>query len=326
MLMSVVLIPFQRTFSREPKKDKGFKALVPEIKGLWWNITGNPDLGIYNSPNQQPVDFAVWQAKDGTFQLWSCIRGTRAGGKSRLFYRWEGKSITERNWTPIGIAMEADTTVGEEESGLQAPFVLKDKGIYFMFYGDWNRICLAESNDGKVFTRVINKDKNPSLFTGSLYNTRDPMVMKAKDTYFCYYTGHIMKDDKSDHPKAAIFCRTSKDLVNWSDEITVSSGGSASTLTDWFGGDCECPFVIGINDRYVLFRNQVYGKNSMNTQYCSWDPLNFGINVDDYLVSHLPVAAPEIIKVKKQYYIFALKPDFDGIMAAKLRFVKKKMK
>ena len=41
------------------------------------------------------MDFAVWQAKDGTWQLWSCIRQTKCGGKTRLFYRWEGKALTD---------------------------------------------------------------------------------------------------------------------------------------------------------------------------------------------------------------------------------------
>lgn len=302
-------------------KDERYK---PVIDGDWWEITSNPDVGAYTSPKQQPVDFAVWQAEDGTFQLWSCIRNTNSGGNTRLFYRWEGKSITDTNWTPMGIAMEADTTLGEVKSGLQAPFVLKDNGRYFMFYGDWNRICLAESTDGKTFTRVINEEGNPSLFTGSLYNARDPMVLKIDDTYYCYYCSHERKDDKLDHPKAAVFCRTSKDLKQWSDEMVVSNGGSAQKMTDWYGGDCECPFVVRIDDKYILFRNQVYGKNSLNTQYCSNDPLNFGIDNDDFLVGQLPYAAPEIIKVGNQYYIVALKPGLDGMMAAKVKFEKVK--
>ncbi len=299
------------------------KVIVPEIDGEWWSITGNPDLGDYTSPKQQPVDFAVWQAEDGTFQLWSCIRGTKAGGKTRLFYRWEGKNITDTAWTPMGIAMEADTALGEQKSGLQAPFVFKDMGKYKMVYGDWNRICLAESTDGKTFSRVLNDQNNPSLFTGSLSNTRDPMILKIKDTYYCYYTGHEGKDDKLDHPKAAVFCRTSTDFKNWSEEVVVSNGGSAQKLTSWYGGDCECPFVVDLGGKYMLFRNQVYGKNSSNTQYLSENPLDFGVGKDDCMVSKLTYAAPEIIRVGDQYYIVALKPGLNGMIAAKIKFVEK---
>lgn len=74
---------------------KNKDAFKPVIDGNWWSITSQPDLGKYTDKNQQPVDFAVWKAKDGTWQLWSCIRHTRIGGKTRLFYRWESKSLTD---------------------------------------------------------------------------------------------------------------------------------------------------------------------------------------------------------------------------------------
>jgi hypothetical protein len=50
------------------------RVLIPRIDGDWWQIAGDPDLGEYTSEKQQPVDFAIWQAADGTWQLWSCIR------------------------------------------------------------------------------------------------------------------------------------------------------------------------------------------------------------------------------------------------------------
>jgi hypothetical protein len=40
---------------------------VPRIDGDWWRIAGNPDLGTFTGERQQPVDFAVWQAGDGTW-------------------------------------------------------------------------------------------------------------------------------------------------------------------------------------------------------------------------------------------------------------------
>src|SRR6478672_8732588 len=97
--------------------------LIPQIDGEWWPVASNPDLGQYTSDKQQPVDFAIWQARDGTWQIWSCIRHTKCGGNTRLFYRWEGKRLTDSNWKARGIAMEADTTLGETKGGLQAPHV-----------------------------------------------------------------------------------------------------------------------------------------------------------------------------------------------------------
>ncbi len=94
---------------------------LPRIEGPWWTVAGNPDLGELNSPKQQVVDFAVWQAADGTWQLWACIRQTKCAGKTRLFYRWEGKRLTDPDWTPGGIALQADPKYGETAGGLQAP-------------------------------------------------------------------------------------------------------------------------------------------------------------------------------------------------------------
>ena len=34
--------------------------LVPQIDGGFWQVAGDPDLGKYTSPNQQPVDFGIW--------------------------------------------------------------------------------------------------------------------------------------------------------------------------------------------------------------------------------------------------------------------------
>jgi hypothetical protein len=307
------------TSFRNNKKKEIYK---PVIEGEWWNITNQPDLGKYTGEKQQPVDFGVWKAKDGTWQLWSCVRGTKIGGKSRLFYRWEAKSLTDTAWIPKGIAMEADSTLGETYGGLQAPYVFEEHGKFYMFYGDWNGICLATSDDGKSFTRVINESKTARLFTGPLYNTRDPMVLKVSDTYYCYYSAHNEKDNKTNEPQGAIYCRTSRDMKTWGEPVVVSRGGTAFKQTQWYAGDIECPFVVRIKNKYVMFRNQKYGPDYLNTQYCSENPLDFGDNNDDFMIGQLPVAAPEIIKEGNQYYIVSLKPNLDGMKIAKLKFVR----
>jgi hypothetical protein len=293
----------------------------PVIDGEWWGISNNPDLGNYNKEGQQPVDFAIWQAADGTWQLWSCIRRTNAPGKTRLFYRWEGKNLTDPDWSPMGIAMEADPSLGETEGGLQAPHVVKIDGIYHMFYGDWLRICLATSVDGKNFERVKNERGQPDLFGGPWTQTRDAMVIKIGGLYHCYYSDH--KEKTESVPQAAILCRTSADLKKWSEPMIVSAGGSARDLCRWHGGDAECPFVVERNGLYYLFRNQRYGKDMINTQYASPNPLDFGVNDDRYKIGTLPVAAPEIIEHEGVQYIASVKANFDGIQIARLKWVPK---
>lgn len=289
----------------------------PIIVSGWWQVAGDPDLGEYATPEQQPVDFALWQAADETWQLWSCIRHTACGGQTRLFYRWEGADLFDSDWKPMGIAMEARTDLGETAGGLQAPHVINENGVYHMFYGDWQRICLARSEDGKSFERVSVRNGEPVLFSGPYGNSRDPMVLKIGDVYHCYYTGH----EEHAEPTAAVFCRTSSDMLSWSDAVIVSAGGSAAEETNWFGGDCECPHVIERGDLYCLFRNQRYGEDALNTQYVSPDPLDFGVNDDRYLVGTLPVAAPEVVEHQGRHYIAALMPSLKGIRIAALDWV-----
>ena len=175
--------------------------MQPQLSGDWWQVAGDPDLGQYTTAEQQPVDFAVWQAEDGSWQLWSCIRHTACGGQTRLLYRWEGADLRQKHWEPRGIAMEAQVDLGETDGGLQAPHVIKDNGIYYMFYGDWNRICLARSTDGKSFERVLGKNNQPDLFSGPYENTRDAMVLKVDGVYYCYFTGK----KTNVQPAAAVF-------------------------------------------------------------------------------------------------------------------------
>ena len=289
---------------------------VPKIDGGFWRIASNPDLGVLTGPKQEPVDFAVWQAGDGTWQLWSCIRGTNCGGQTRLFFRWEGRRLTDRDWKPMGIAMQADPALGETPGGLQAPFVFRDGGTWHMVYGDWNRICRATSKDGKRFERVRNERGQPDLFSGPYENSRDPMVARVGDLWACWYTGHREGAD----PQAAVFCRTSHDLALWSEPLVVAAGGEPGKH-GWFGGNCECPFVVERDGVHYLFRNLLYGEHGLNLVYASRNPFAFGVGHDRHFAAWLPVAAPEIVEVKGQQFVAALEPALDGIRVAKLQWV-----
>jgi len=295
---------------------KNIKAVqVPQIDGKWWNIAGNPDLGRYNNDRQQPLDFGIWQAVDGTWQMWSCVRRTKCGGRNRLFYRWQGEHLTDKDWKPKGIAMEADPNFGECPGGLQAPFVFKHLGEYFMFYGDWIHICMAKSWDGKTFARILQPDNLAGMFTdGHAASTRDPMVMAFRDTFYLYYTG-------VPHGEGAIYCRTSKDLYHWGESKIVSLGGRGGKGPS----DAECPFVIYLpgENYFYLFRAHPSkkGEEYETTVYRSPDPLDFGINDDRYVVGTLPVEVARIILHDRRYYITALKADFTGMRMARLKWI-----
>jgi len=245
---------------------------LPAIQGPWWTVAGDPDLGEFTDAQQQPVDFAVWQAADGTWQLWSCIRKTKCGGKTRLFHRWEGQNLTDANWTPKGIAMQADPTCGETPGGLQAPHVVKIGGLYHMFYGDWENICVATGEDGKQFTRRIKPDGKTGLFTeGFGNNTRDAMAIHINGLWHCYYTAYPDR-------RGAVYARTSPDTVEWSASKMVAFGGESGTNAF----SAECPFVVQRSPQdYFLFRTQRYGTSAISRVYHSSDPMEFGIEQDE---------------------------------------------
>lgn len=290
-------------------------VLAPQIDGDWWTVATDPDLGPFTSPKQQPVDFAVWQAADGTWQLWSCIRNTAGGGRTRLFYRWQGKNLTDPNWQPMGIAMQADPGFGETPGGLQAPYVLKVKNDYVMFYGEWENVALAKSVDGKTFARQLQPAGRTAMFgEGPGNNTRDPMVLTIGGRYYCYYTAYPNK-------QGAVYCRTSRDLRRWSNSKIVAFGGVAGTNPY----SAECPFVFyhRASGFYYLFRTQRYGTNAQTSIYRSKHPLNFGVNDDRFLIGTLPIAAPEIIEYQGSYYIAALLPNLNGVQIARLKWAAK---
>ena len=284
------------------------EELVPRLEGDPWTVAGDPDLGPYTDPKQQPVDFGVWQAADGTWQLWSCIRHTRCGGKTRLFHRWEGKALTDPAWEPKGIALEADPGAGETPGGLQAPFVLKVDGRYRMFYGDWEQVRTATSDDGKTFTRA---DGRISEAGGT--NTRDPMVFSADGVWHCVWTAH-----PDNH--GAVYSRISRDLQTWTDPKIIARGGAAGTGPY----SAECPFVVRRSGYFYLFRTQRYGKDPQTTVYRSKDPRDFGVDDDRCRVGTLPLAAPEIVQHDGRDYIAYLLPSLKGIQISKLAWELKK--
>lgn len=288
-------------------------VLVPRIEGEWWQVAGDPDLGKYTTPKQQPVDFAVWQAADGTWQLWSCVRGTNCGGRTRLFYRWQGASLADRDWQPMGIAMEADSAFGETPGGLQAPHVIKVGREYIMFYGDWEHICMAKGVDGKTFARQLLPNGKSGMFSeGPGNNTRDVMALRIGNLFHLYYTAYPNR-------QGADYLRTSADLQTWSSAKIVAFGGAAGIRP----GSAECPFVYHHKDSgyYYLFRTQHYSQNPQTSVYRSKDRTDFGVNDDRYLVGTLPVAAPEIVEHEGGLYIAALLPSLKGIRIARLKFV-----
>jgi hypothetical protein len=209
----------------------------------------------------------------------------------------------------MGVAMRADEMLGETPGGLQAPHVVKLDGRYLMFYGDWENICAATSDDGKTFTRRPGPGGRSGLFTeGKGNNTRDPMLLNVDGLWHCYYTAFPNK-------QGAVFCRTSKDTMTWGESKTVAFGGRAGTNPF----SAECPFVVRLKDRFYLFRTQRYGRDAVTSVYHSNDPLDFGVDEDEgHFTTTLPVAAPELIEHGGEWYVAALLPSLKGIQVTRM--------
>lgn len=285
------------------------RKITPRLLGEPVEIAGQPDLGGLSSPEQQPVDFGLWRAADGDFRLWSCIRHTRETGQTRLFHAWQGPSLRSPSWSPRGIAMRADPTLGEVPGGLQAPYVFRRGGAFEMLYGGWDDICRARSTDGERFERVVGPNGRTGLFSeGKGANTRDAMVLPDGDRLLVYYTAHP-------GDRGAVYVRTTRDLVTFDAPRIVARGGRAGTGPF----SAECPFVVRHpTGLFVLFRTQRYGPEAQTSVYASPDPLDFGVDDDRYLVTTLPLAAPEIVEEAGETFLVALRNDLRGIRAWRL--------
>jgi len=302
---------------------------IPVIDGDWWRVGNNPDLGEITSEKQEIVDHCFFQAADGKWQLWACVRYTKVG---RVFYRWQGDSIEQRNWMPMGIAMRSDPAYGESHGNgptdevLQAPHVIKEGSKYYMFYGGggspygqrirgsvnlYQQICLATSSDGYNFIKHRGSDGYSQLFHS--LGARDPMVIKVGNQFLCYYSGNILHTE--DLRQNVIALRTSFDLINWADYKIVSGGGSPG----YHGSSAECPFAIFLDGHHYLFRSSSYAP-PVNHVYRSKDPMDFGIDSDEKKITTLAAAAPEIIQIGKQFYISTVADLKGGIQVAKLRW------
>ncbi len=214
----------------------------------------------------------------------------------------------------MGIAMQADPGFGETLGGLMSPFVLKQQGEYLMVYGDFQHICLARSRDGKTFARQLSADGMAGMFTEPDGGRAiDPMLLRIADTYYLYYV--VAVDDQT-----AIHCRTSTDLRSWSDSTKVSSGGEPGSG----GGAAAGPFVYSIpgDDAYYLFRTHTsLGSSEYQTSvYRSTDPLDFGVDSDEKLVTRLPTEVVRIFEHDGEYFVLSLMSGMQGYKMARLQW------
>jgi hypothetical protein len=284
------------------------RIMVPVVDGEPWKICSVPDLGPLNGPDpvrQQVVDHGFFQAGDGSWQCWACIRGTAVG---RILYGWQGESLTGPMFESTGIVVRADSAYGEQvqpEEKIQAPFFMRSDTGYYCFYNS-NGLRVMFSKDGCHFRKIGFNEGSNLVFEQS---GRDVMVLEDGGTYYAYSAVSTVTRDN--WPGGFIVVRTSPDLRRWSDYTIVSAGGIAGNGPV----SAESPFVLKRNGLYYLFRSSsITGRCYV---YASDTPYHFGINDDSKLVTVLPVRAPEIVFDRGIWYISDL-ADFSCIRLCRL--------
>jgi hypothetical protein len=298
--------------------------------GDWWLI-GPPPSASNQIPAAntadgesgfEPVDHHAFLGDDGLWHLWGCVRKT---GLGRILYHWKARRLTDTPWESTGDFIRCDTLVGEciddwnGQEWMQSPFIIKEDGKYYMFYGGHStgrniqgvpasgkkgrnpesecQICLMISLDGLTWDRYLHKDGFSRLFIGP-GQTRDPCLVKVNDLWYMYYAGHDSGDEIN---KGAIFLRTLRDLINWSDYSLVHHDPVFGART-W---DHECPFVVYREGYFYLFKTQNY-RAAITHVYRSEDPRNFGTNAETAQQLHVgifPVAAPELYEHDGKEYV-----------------------
>jgi predicted GH43/DUF377 family glycosyl hydrolase len=229
-------------------------------------------------------DHCFVQDDDGLWHMFGITHAEPANPLDEKFLAHAtSKEILAGAWEKQPHVLHADTE-GFGECHVWAPHVVREGGLYHMFYcaGDEDhtryKIHLATSEDLWTWQR---HPKNPMWIDG--FDARDPMVIRSGDEWILYYTA-TSQPQGGNHVVAAV---TSDDLVHWSNKRVVFTHPAEGT----FGGPTESPFVVERQGSFYLFvcTNRPYAHSAV---YASESPFCFSI---EDLVGEIPAHAAEVI-------------------------------
>ncbi|MFO7826576.1 MAG: hypothetical protein R6V72_21760 [Cyclobacterium sp.] len=323
--------------------------LRPVLDEDWWLIGPPPAQGSHTIPvkmgdngdllNYESVDHHLFQAKDGHWHLWGCVRHT---GWGRILYHWKAKNLTDSPWKDTGEFIRANEAFGESINGwgneewIQSPFFVKENGLYYMFYGGHStgrnregvpvqgktrsesfdtecQICIMTSPDGLNWSRHAFDDGLSRAFTGP-GEARDPCLIKIDGLWHLYYTG--LED--GDPEKGGMFVRISRDLLHWSNYQLVHRAHQYGS--NWW--EIECPHVVYREGYFYLFRTQNYTQ-AITHVFRSEDPLDFGREdetASQKYLGQIPCAAPEIYQVDGKEFLSSNHNPSLGTQMCRLRW------
>lgn len=282
----------------------------PFLDGAWWRIASPPTLEMFGTGKEQTVDFTIFPAADGTWQLISCVRNTSHPGGKRLLFRWEGRSLTDADWTPKGIFLTSDPALGHQEGVLQAPHLVMEDGVFWLFYNSSGARAMT-SRDGKTF--------EPAESAAGLHKffdmPRDVMLLdnRALDgKWYAFYTD-LVPGKYADRKNHTVSSRTAPRLAGpWSDD-KVDLGVVSPPPPQYLFMFAESPFLLFRKGWYYRFE-QLNVLASKEPARWSGPPIAAlaGRNVFEYL-------APEIVEHEGRTFLAAYKDHGKaGIWVARL--------
>lgn len=288
---------------------------APHLDGAWWRIAAPPALETFATGREQTVDFTIFPAKDGTWQLISCVRNTAHPGEGRLLYRWESKGLAEKDWQPKGIFLTSDPKHGHKEGRMQAPHAVKDGDTYWLFFNSAGAHALT-SADGKVFEPARASDGGFRLFE----MPRDVMLFdnRARDGKWYAFFTDIRPGRYPDRKDHTVSFRTAAALAGpWSAEKS-DAGVVSPPPKGYLFAMAESPFVLFRGGWYYRFEqlNVLASRDVTRWEGPAIASLS-GPNVFEYL-------APEVVEHDGQAYLAAYRDHGKGgIYLAKLGWKKR---
>lgn len=216
---------------------------TPRLAGDWIRLAAPPSLERHHKAGIETVDFCIWQAGDGTWQLVSCLRGTAAPGSGRLLYRWESPSLTNPDWEPKGIFRESDPALGMAEGKLQAPHCIREGDTWWMFCNSKGAHALT-SSDGKTFAWAKNQAGSMKFFDMG----RDVMLFdhRAVDgKWYAVYTD-VKPGQYAQRKNHTVSFRSSATLDGaWGKSVDIGVLTADADLDPRYAfADAESPFIV----------------------------------------------------------------------------------
>ncbi|MCK4758046.1 MAG: hypothetical protein KAS67_06325, partial [Thermoplasmata archaeon] len=229
-------------------------------QGVAFPLSASPEQDCWINSGQSVIK------DDGIYKMW--YMGMALDSRYRLFYATSADGIT---WNKQGKIMDLGTPSGTEDYNLGFTYVLKEDGIYKMWYAGYDgatwRIHYATSIDGMSWTRL-----GDVLTPGGLPGGTDDKwtigqtVLKENGEYRMWYCGF----DTSDVVR--VHLATSPDGITWTKKGVVVDIGSPGDIDD---AGVSSPDVHKIDDLYYMFFTGSDGSLAENHYATSSDGENW---------------------------------------------------